>query len=308
MKTHVVIYGEGDQTITTVPTTAEGEPLLDPSSPQARIVSLLYTEDSSDRDIVAKAAVTPDATTDTTTAACGTETANSRRIPVGTPGNFSEGSSYALVSTTGEAIEIIVDHVDGSYVYTDSEIRGNFPSGSTLRGFQISVTFPTAKANDEEYFDIHRDVPFAVDWFLGSGPVRELIYFRRAPERVYARPADVELLDITVGKLNQRNDKIEKALEQAHRDFRRLLRAKGINTDTVHFGENGRDWCVFRAAEILRRNLGSERDVEMADEYARWYRGIFNSLGKEGEVSLARDTDRATSDHYHRRRPSVPLT
>ena len=62
MKTHAVIYGEGAQTIKTVPTGLDGEPIL-LASVEARIVDLLYSEDSDDRDIVAKAAATVDSTT-----------------------------------------------------------------------------------------------------------------------------------------------------------------------------------------------------------------------------------------------------
>lgn len=299
MTTHAVIYGEGAQTIKTVPTGLDGEPIL-LASAEARIVDLLYSEDSDDRVIVAKAAATVDSTTDTTTAAVGAQTANSRRIPVGTPGNFSEGSSYALVDTDGQVQEIVCERVDSTYVYARDDIRYNFTSGSTLRGIEVSVTFPALEANDEESFDVHKECPYAVDWYFGSGltgPVRELIYFRRSPRSPLARVADVELLDSTVGMLNKRGNKVEKALEQAHRDFWRLVESHDVDTDTIVSGNFGRDWVTYRAAEILRRTMGTDRDDDIAMGYARVYGGIFKSIGKQGSVSLNRGTDQADRDH-----------
>ena len=298
MKTHTVIYNGGAQTLTTVPTGADGEPML-LSAAEATIVDLRYGEDSSDRIIVAKAAATVDATTDTTTAAVGLGAASRTRIEVGTPANFTEGHSYALVDPEGYKQEIVVDHVDGSAVYARNDIRHNFATGSTLRGIEVTFTFPSSEADDEEAFDLHVVCPYAVDWFFTGGDPsqqRELIYMRRNPRPTLARAHDVEVLDIAIGKLTKRGNQMEQALEQAHRDFYRLVEARKIDMDTAYFGEHARDWVARMAAAYIRRSFGTERDDEMASMYEHTANGIFASLGGFGEVMVDKTTDQAAGD------------
>ena len=298
MKTHTIIYTGGAQTVRTTPTQADGEPMI-LGSAEARIVDLRVSEDSSDRVIVAKAAATIDSTTDTLTAAVGLGAPSRTRIEVSTPGSFTEGRSYALIDPEGYKQEIVVDHVDGSAVYARNDIRHNFAVGSTLRGFEISYTFPSSEADDEDAFNLHEVCPYAVDWFFTGGDPsqqRELIYMRRNPRPVLARARDVEMLDIQIGKLAKRTNQIEQALEQAHRDFWRLIEARSIDADTTHFGEHGRDWIVRMAAAYVRRSFGTDRDDAMASMYEHTANGIFSSLGGFGETMTDKTTDRATGD------------
>jgi hypothetical protein len=269
----------------------------------AKIVDLRVHEDSSDRVVEALASAGVSVVTDTTLAAVGLGAASRTKITVGTPANFTAGRSYALVNVTGEKQEIVVDHVDSTSVYAKSEIRRAFPVGSTLRGVEVSFAFPASEADSETAFNAHAECPYAVDWFFTGGTpatARELIYLRRAPEAVLARPVDVELLSPQIGRLNTRDNKIEKALEQSHRDFWRLVRARGIDTDTRFFGETGRDWVAYRACELLSRALGNERDDEMANEYKRMAAGIFGSLGGFGEAQVGKRSDQSVMDPQDR--------
>lgn len=302
MKTHTVIYLGGAQTIRTTPTESDGEPMILVSA-EARIVDLRVSEDSADRVIVARAAAALDATTDTLTAAVGLGAPSRTRIEVSTPASFTEGRSYALVDPDGYKQEIVVDHVDGSAVYARNDIRHNFAIGSTLRGFEISYTFPSSEADDEQALLQHEVCPYAVDWFFTDGDPsqqRELIYMRRNPRPVLARAADVEMLDIEIGKLTKRGNQMEQALEQAHRDFWRLIEARSIDADTAYFGEHGRDWIVRMSAAYVRRSFGTERDDAMASMYEHTANGIMASLGGFGQTMIDKTSDQAVGDPSQR--------
>jgi hypothetical protein len=299
MKTQAVIYNGGAQTLKTVPIGLDGEPLL-LSAAQARIVDLLHSEDSSEYTIEAQAAATVDSTTDTTTAAVGRGESEKREIVVSTPANFDEGSVYALVGADGVVELVEVDRVDSTSVYSTHELKHAFPIGSTFRGIEVSFAFPAATANSEAEFDAHAECPYAIDWYWTGGTpseARELVWLRRRPEAVYASPTDIQTLEHPVGRQNSRDNKVELALVQAHRDFRRIIRSRRIDIDGAHFGDSGRDWVTYRAAEILRRAMGGdEHNANLADEYREERDRILNDLGGFGEVYTDRNSDRATTD------------
>lgn len=299
MRTHIVLYTGGAQTLTGIPMGLDGEPLL-LSAANARIVDLRHSEESSEYTIEASAAATLDSTTDTTSANVGRGYAEKRKITVATPANFSEGSTYAIVAASGEVEMFTVDRVDSTSIYPVAELTKPFASGATVRGIAFTFTFPAATADSETEFDSHVDVPYAVDWYWTGGTpsqARELVWLRRHPEKVLATPEDVQMLDHTVGRLNTRDNKVERALQQAHRDFRRTIRSKRIDMDTVFFGDSSRDWVTYRAAELLRRAMGGdEQNTILADEYRDEKDRILNDLGGFGEVYTDKTTDRAEID------------
>ena len=316
MNVHNLVFGGGAQTIRIAPTYADGDPMICTGA-QARIVDLTVGEDSSDYVILAKAAVTPDSTTGTTTAAVGPTSGERRQISVATPGDFTEGRSYVLIGTDGRRQEVVIERVGASAVYTRDDVRFLFPSGSTLRGFGLEVEFPASEADDEDAFDDHKGdtqaLPYAVDWyFTAASPdpdptqARELVYVRRHAQPVLARVSDVELLDTRFAGLNSRSRQVEKALEQAHRDFFRMVREKHVEPDRYLFGNSGRDAVARMASERLCRSLGTERDDDMADIYRREWGAIMQNLGGTQDVHVGRSTDTASLDAHERlkfRRP-----
>lgn len=264
-----VIYNGGAQTLKIVPTGADGDPML-LSAGTGKIVDLAHAETSSGYVIEAQAAVTLDSTTDTTTANVGLTYPAKHEIVVSTPSNFTKGSSYALVAADGSSETIRVDHLSATSVFAVDVIRGKYPTGATLRGVEISFTFPAATADDETEFKQHLTTPYAIDWgFTGGTPAtqREMIWMRRHPDPVWATVEDVTMYDSSVAKLNAKQNKTTNALEQAHRDLRREIRSHRIDTDTIDFGEAGRDWVVRRAVELLRRGMGDdELNQDLANE------------------------------------------
>jgi len=85
---------------------------------------------------------------------------------------------------------------------------------------------------------------------------------------------------------------LKRCLMQAHRDFRRTLRERGIDPDSYLGGETARDAVTARAAELARRQMSGDRDQDLADGYGETFRSIMASLGGQGEVL----TDRAGDD------------
>lgn len=303
--TQFVIYGGGAQTLKTVPFGASGDPML-LSAATAKIVDLAHSDTSSDYTIEAQAAATVDSTTDTTTANVGHTYPEKREIVVSTPANFTKGNAYALVAADGQSELIRVDHVSSTSVFATDVIRGQFPTGSTLRGIEVSFTFPAATANSETEFKTHFDVPYAIDWgFTGGTPAtqRELIWLRRHPDPVLATSEDVAMYDSAVGKLNAKNNKVENALAQAHRDIRREIRAHQVDTDTIHFGDDARDWVVRRTVELLRRQMGEDTlNAELAQrahEEAAAIMGQLTGIGF-GQVHTSKSNDAVFTDREQR--------
>jgi len=304
--TQYVTYNGGAQTLKVVPIGADGDPLL-LSAATAKIVDLAHTDTATDYTIEAEAAATVDnGTTDTTTANVGHTYPEKREIVVGTPASFTKGSHYALVAADGSTETIKVDHVSTTSVFATDIIRGQFPTGSTLRGIEVSFTFPAATANSETEFKTHGETPYAIDWgFTGGTPAtqRELIWMRRQPDPVWATAEDVAMYDSQVGKLNAKHNKLENAISQAHRDLRREIRSHQIDTDTIHFGDDGRDWLVRRAVELLRRAMGDdELNQVLADKAHDEAAAIMGQLTGAGfgQVHTSKTSDSVVMDSEQR--------
>lgn len=304
--TQIVIYNGGAQTLKVAPVGADGDPML-LSAATAKIVDLAHPDTASDYTIEASAAATvDDSTTDTTTADVGHTYPEKREIVVSTPANFDKGSAYALVAADGTSELIRVDHVSTTSVFAVDVIRGQFPTGSTLRGIEVSFVFPAATADSETEFKTHAETPYAIDWaFTGGTPAtqRELIWMRRQPDPVWATAEDVSMYDSAVTKLNAKHNKVPNALNQAHRDLRREIRSHRVDTDTINFGDDARDWLVRRVVELLRRAMGDgELDQTLADQARDEGRVIMGQLTgiAFGHVHTSKSSDQAVADSEQR--------
>lgn len=300
---HVVIYEGGAQTIKTIALDENNEPKV-PSVATYAIVNLRYHEDDASRTVVAAGtAATIDSASTTTDASSGRGTADPRKVSVADVTGFAEGSQYLITASNGRAEIFRVDHIDtsGNDLYADSELAALYASGSTVTGIEVSATFPSAEAADENEFD--DDVRYAIDWtFTGVTPTRarELIQVRRTAQRVYATIEDVRTIDASLAPYTEDRLKLERVLVQAHRDFRRRIRAHGIDPDRYYGDETARDAIAYRAAEIARRQMGGDRDERLADDYGEEYRSIMVQLGGTDQLHTTREGDDSTLDVAHR--------
>lgn len=282
MVTHTVIFEGGDQDLVTYPINESGEPVvLDPVT--YAVVDLRVSDTSSSRFVVsAGTAATTDGTTEATTAVAGQGAADVRKIEVADNTDFLDQRRYVLISPTGEIEELELDHSEATALYSTDRIRGDFPIGSTVRGFSLTASFPTAEAGDRAAFQ-NGGGPYAVIWTYPAGSLplttREPVWMRRTRLRGYASISDVLILDQRLEEMARGRFRITAALRQAHRDFRARLREYSIDPSQYLGGDNARDFVVYRTAAICRTHLNADRDVEMAREYNSRADGLLMTLG-----------------------------
>lgn len=309
METHRVIHGGGSQTLSTVPYSDQDEPKVVTSATYS-IVDLRRGEDDSERTIQASTAATVDSVSTTTTAAAGTGAADKRLIPLTSATGVAEGTHYVIDSGSGLRELVLVDYIDSLNVYARDPLRFAYASGSTFKGVEVSGTFPSAEAADDESLE-DGGGPYAIDWvFVGVTPAykRELVWVVRSDNKYYAAVSDVMMLDQTVANVTRDVVRLEICVAQAHRDFRAALRERGVDMDDYHGGENARDAVTYRAAAIARSHMRSPRDVEIAREYNAIYRGKVANITPAGTVITDKDNDDAPSGSTRKDYPFFEFT
>lgn len=307
-RTHTVIFEGGAQSIRTIAVSADNEPKV-PSSATYSIVDLRLHEDDADRAIGSGSA-TVDSASATTDAAAGTGTADKRAISVDAVAGFTEGREY-LLSKNGEAESFVLDRIDSSAVtlYARDEIRGTYTTGAAVSGLEVTATFPSDEAADEDRFE-EGGGPYAIDWtFVGVTPTRarELIHVRRSDVRTYATVADVLMIDQGIGEVSRKRIKLEVCLAQAHRDYRGHLRELGVDPDDFHGGEQARDAIAYRACALARRQQGTDRDIDMAREYDETFRSRMLRISAQGVALVDKISDEARLDPRSPLSPFKPL-
>lgn len=281
-----VTLGQGIQTIRLVPTMPKGGGLLLPVSATYEIFHF-----DGDQD-VASAAATVDAASQATTAGVGRGYTSRRIVEVADTSAFAAGSHYALTSTAGEQLLVKVALVvSATQLKLSANVRGAFPIGSTIRGVEVSGTVPAAICDNEDHTG-HR---FLAEWKVthadGVEVFRELLEVVSADGDTLALTTDVERLDGTAANLNNRRDKVERALAQAHDDFWRKAKARGIVQDGFHPGANGKAWVTYRAAYLLRVEMGQERDMTIAEMHKAEYDTIMQDLTQGSDVAIVTRLD-----------------
>lgn len=277
-----VTLGEGAQTIRLIPTLPiEGGGLLLATSAAFQIFHFDGDEDQP------SAAATVDSASETLTAGVGTGEVSRRIVEVADTSGMREGGYYALTNATGERLLIQAQRiVSATQIKTASNVRGAFPIGSTIRGVEIEAEVPAVIADDEDHTR-HR---FLIEWSVthpdGVETFRELLQVLSAVAGNLALTTDVERLDGTAANLNNRRDKVEKCLAQAHEDFWRKAQNRGIVKDGFHPGANGKAWVTYRAAYLLRVEMGQERDMTVAEMHKAEYDQIMTDLTSGSDVAI----------------------
>lgn len=278
MATHRIYYGKGDQTLRTIPH-KDGRPVRVTSGTYG-IFDVRYSESSSDYELVAAGtAASIDAVSTTLASKAGRNASDHRLLSLASTAGMVVGTSYILESAEGKAeIVKIVAIPNGTSALTASEIRGDYPSASTLRGVEVSATFPSSAADDED--SLQRDgLPWIIVWtFSGSPPLRESIHLERGEEAQLATLEDLVELDPYLSNVG--GDRIEPALAlaRAHRDFRVDLQLAGASESDFLSGPLGRDAVVYRAAELALQHSEDESAVRRAEAYGKRYQELRAAL------------------------------
>lgn len=260
---HRVYLGKGDQTLVTIPHRA-GQPVRVTAGTYA-ILDARHGDDSAEHVVVAAGTVaTIDATSTTLAARAGRGAEDRRALTLASTAGLAEGHMYLLESAAGQVELVKIAKVaSGTVARAAAEIRGDFATGATLRGVEVSATFPEVQADDDDNLDA---LPFLIVWtFAGFPPLRETIYAERGEESQLATLDDLRELDPMITVLA--GDRVDPAaaLVRAHKDLRTELQIAGASESDLLTGPIGRDYVTYRAAVLCLGHLddpAARRKVE----------------------------------------------
>jgi hypothetical protein len=266
---HRVYFGKGNQAVVTVPH-RDGRPVRVASATYA-IFDARFGDSAADHVVVAADTVTTvDPTSTTLTGKAGRNAEDRRAITVTSTAEISVGRSYILASTTG-VVELVkvAAVVSATVLLASAELRGDFASGSTLKGVEVSGTFPSVEADDDTNLD---GLPFIVVWsFPGFPPVRETIWLERGEEAQLATLDDLKELDPLISLIGGDRHGPELALARAHKDLRTDLLMAGANESDMLLGPIGRDAVIYRAAALIAMQGDDEVARDKAEAFSARY-------------------------------------
>lgn len=254
-----------------------------------------FGDGSSDHVVVAAGtAATIDSVSTTLSAKAGRGATDRRTITVASTAGITAGRTYLLQAPSG-VVELvrIATVASGTALLAGAEIRGDFPAASTLKGVEVSATFPGSEADDESNLD---GMPWVVVWTIdGFPPLRETIHLERGEEALLASLDDLRELDPTLSVTG--GDRIDPALAlaRAHRDLRTDLLMAGANESEMLLGPIGRDAVTYRAAALCM--LSNDDDVSKSkaefylDRYAKLIAAIKIGAEKPQVVALDQDSN-----------------
>lgn len=276
MASHKIYYGRGAQDIVSVPHKG-GQPVR-VASATYEIVDSRHSVDSSAHVVVAAGtAATLDATSTTLTAGAGRGANDHRALTVASTAGLVVGRLYILTAASGEAELVTIAAVpSATLARTVSDVRSTYLSGATLRGIEVTATFPEIEADDDDNLD---GLPFIITWtFPAMPPVREPIFADRGVEAQLATLADLLQLDPFISKIDGDAVSPATALARAHRDLRTDLEIAGIREADLLAGNIGRDCVTYRAAHLVFAHNGDDVSRSKAESYQTRYETLRAAL------------------------------
>lgn len=299
MATHRVYFGKGAQTLTTIPHRA-GSPLRVASGTYS-ILDTRYGVDSDEHEVVAAgAAATVDATSTTLTARAGRVAADRRALTLTSTTGVTAGHQYIVTNPAG-AVELVrIDAVVSATVLrTATEVRGDFATGSTFKGIEVTGTFPADPAADEDNLD---QESFLVVWTLpGLPPLRESVFVERGEEGLLATLDDLTELDPMIPLAGGDRVSPATALARAHKDFRTDLQLADVSEADLLTGPIGRDAVTYRAAFLVFQHGDDPVSERKAKGYEARYQQLLNGIivgaKKPGVVALDKREESAQASN-----------
>jgi hypothetical protein len=284
MASHRIYFSKGAQALVTIPH-RRGAPVR-VTAATYEIVNTRHAVDSTEHVVVAAGtAATVDSFSTTLTAAAGRNAADRRALTMTSTAGLVVGSQYILEAPNGQAELVrIAAAPSGTVARAAQELRGDYPTGTTLRGVQVSATFPADPAADEDNLD---DLAFLVIWsFTGLPPLRESIHLERGEEAQLATLDDLRELDPMLSVTG--GDRIDpaSALARAHKDFRLDLQMAGVSESDLLTGSLGRDAVVYRAAYHCLKKSDPEEAEQNQKRYLEIRAAIVVGAPKPETVNL----------------------
>lgn len=168
---HRLRYQGGNQAVHHVPRDRYGRAAI-VEAPTYAIYAGWRSEDDAEREVQASGLATVDAALSDLAGDAGPSESDPKRIPVEDESDFVAGRNYLLAE--GTLVQIVTcESTDTGFVRTRQEIRHPFTTAATLAGVEISGTFPSAAAADED--DLRSGGgPYLVVW---SYEIADVDYF-----------------------------------------------------------------------------------------------------------------------------------
>lgn len=304
---HQIIYGQGAQVVRTVPVNRHGRPTV-ATSATYRIVDLRKGEDAPDREVVASTNATIDSTSTTSSASCGRGTANAKKIPVQSTTGFVAGRRYLITLADGTRELFVCEGIGTGYLIPRDEISRQYASGATVRGIEVSGTFPSGTANDEEKIEDGEGGPYAVDWSwdVDPSPRREICWLIRQPDSLLVTEEEVLAIDPSLSATTGNRVSLATAIRQASTEIRVQLQLHAIDPDNFHAGAALKLAVAYRAAwhivRLMKGDENQERSQTYKDESQKLMDSITVGVPPEKSVKVSPSTDTApggASKPYH---------
>lgn len=276
MATHRAYFGRGDQPLRTIPH-RDGRPVR-VSAATYGIFDARFGNGSSDHVVVAEGtAATIDATSTTLTAKAGRNAGDRRTLTVVSTVGVTPGHTYLLTAPNGIVELVRIAAVpSATTLLAGAELRGDLPTGTILRGVEVTATFPALEADDDANLD---GLPWIVVWSIdGFAPLRETIHLERGEEAQLATLDDLRELDPTLSIVGGDRIGPELALARAHRDLRTDLQLAGASESDMLLGPIGRDACLYRAAYLCTHHDDNEAAIKKAAFYMDRYQELRTAL------------------------------
>lgn len=291
-----VLYGAGAQDLRVVPVDQQGRPRL-VTSAEYRLVDLRRSEDDDERVIVDTTAATVDTVSTTTTAAAGFQASNPRAVSLTSTNGIAVGRRYLLRPTAGGEELVTVAEVVSGGVVLEAPIGGRFATGSSFLGVEVTCSFPAVEANDEDQVE-DGGGPYALDLvYVGITPSRQryIVWLDRNTFSVPATLADVVELEQTILAIAGQRMRVEVALSRAAKDLRRELQLAGVDASRYETGDVGRDYCTYRAAQIVLQHATKEDVQKRAETHGQVAQQIVSTIihGRPDGVATPRRSDDA---------------
>ena len=264
---HYVTHDGGDQTLYHVPTDYRVHASVVSGTPSYTIIDLRRHEDDAERVLVDVTSTAVDSASQPLTSAAGPTQTDPQRITVGSTAAFSEGHSY-LLSEGGQTELVLVRGLDAGngYVYTDSDIRRNWTTSASLVGVEISATFPSAEASDDDALD-DGGGPYGVVWSYSIDgraytPIEDL-YIRRWTDTPLCTVEDiVDAFPRLAPRLRSDPGLMEKAAAFASKQVRADIRLAGHAPENLYSEDLNLAAAMWGVIMVLEWTQGNDADAD----------------------------------------------
>jgi len=295
-----VLYGESGQSLRHTPPERV-------ASATYQIEDLEYDADDPSR-VLASGSATIDSLSLTSNAAAGDGQTNPSRISVASTTGATIGDPAVITAADGsfELFEIAAVSAD-SYIEARHPLIGLYPSGSTVRGLQLSASVPASVYDEEEYVEMQDGLRVVWEYTIG-GVARK----RQQQIRVvYQDEPDIELGEVESIIRDMHPDIVDRVVspgeirgwvQLAKRRLNGEFRANGQRPEQMMLGDEYNFCIAYLAMKIAGQNGCIPRNQEpdqFIDAMHKEYRSIANRYltGKAGvETHSLDDISNSTTD------------